>query len=147
MDDILTEGLEILDSDSVQTSDQIVKKSKKIASDSISAHKTHKNFAKKQKEAKNTSNIRFGLKQKYKENTRVGKIYNRGKPEERARHKAKIIKSLQRTAVETDLARWCKLTGSKYLNDGKVESDQEDESAFDDVDFEKFEKEYLASKQ
>ena len=48
--------------------------------------------------------------------------------------------------MDTDITRWCKLTGSNYLKTEKAVSDEEEESAFDDAYFEQFEKEYLEKK-
>lgn len=142
MDDVLTEGLEILDSDSIRTTDKVVQKSKDVANRAIKNHKIQKKFIKKQREEQNNSKVRFGLKQKYKGNTRVTEIHQRGKPAERLIHRTKILNGLKRTAVDTDLVRWCKLSGSKHLKE-EVKSEEEEESAFDDAYFAQFEKQYL----
>ena len=95
MDDILAEGLEILDSPSVKTTTEVATKSKDVARKIAQSHKTHKDFSKKIKEANRTTKARFGLKQKYKQNTKVARIYSQGKAEARAQRKQKIIQSLQ----------------------------------------------------
>jgi len=146
MDDILAEGLEILDSPSIKTTTAVATKSKDVARKLAQSHKTHKDFSKKIKEANRTTKARFGLKQKYKQNTKVAKIYSQGKAEARAQRKQKVIQSLQKCELDTDIARWCKLTGSNYLQAEKAASDEEEESAFDDAYFEQFEKEYLEKK-
>lgn len=145
MDSVLAEALEILDCDNIRTSSATVKKGKKIVEAELRKHKSQKKFLKKKIEEKQKTNVRLGLRQKYKENTKVGIIYKKGKKEERDAHKQRVLHGLRRIEAKTDIEKWCKLTGSKFLGP-KEEEEEDEESAFDDALFEKFEKEYLENR-
>lgn len=147
MDDVLAEALEILDSDSVRTSEKIIQKSRSAAESKILKHKIHKNLAKKKREERKSAKVKFGLNQKYKSNEKVAEIYKRGTKTEKTAHRERVLRGLKRTAVDTELTRWCKLSGSRYIEESEKNEEENEESAFDDAYFEKFEKEYLGNNQ
>jgi len=142
MDELLAEGLEILDSDSIRTTQETFEKSKKAALKATKAAKTHKNFKKIEKKNLADQKAKYGLNQKYKANSKVAGVVFKGKAAEREKRKRKVLQSIKKTETKTDLAKWCKLTGCQYLKP-EVESTEPEESAFDDSYFEKFEKEFL----
>ena len=95
MDDLLAEGLEILDSDSIRTTKDTFAKSKKAAQQATKASKTHKNFKKIAKKNLADQKAKYGLNQKYKGNAKVAGVVKRGKVEEREKRRQKVLQSIK----------------------------------------------------
>ena len=95
MDDLLAEGLEILDSDSICTTRETFEKSKKAALKATKAAKTHKNFKKIEKKNLADQKAKYGLKQKYKGNSKVAGVVLKGKAAEREKRKRKVLQSIK----------------------------------------------------
>lgn len=136
MDDLLAEGLEILDSDDVRTSSVTLKKSKKAVEEGIDKLKTTKKFKKQKKANEQAVKARFGLNQKYSANKKV--VETRLKKVSLEQELKRKHRVLRKNRIKTDFDIWCKITG---VTKQEVQAEPEDEeSAFDEKYFAEFEK-------
>jgi len=100
--------------------------------------KSTRKFKKNKKEQLERLKEKHGLNQKYSNKVKKIEKFDAAKKREQS------IKQLRKTDVKSDLERWCKLTGSKYLKKEKEENKEEEESTlFDDKYFEEFSKDFL----
>ncbi|CBY25065.1 unnamed protein product [Oikopleura dioica] len=129
MDDLLAEGLEILDSD-------------EAAAAQTEKHKTNKKFRKEEKANKEAASARFGLNNKYVADKKV--TARRLKKVDREKELKRKLRLLNKSKVDTDFEIWCKITG---VTKPEVQKPvEEEESAFDEEYFKQFEKEYAEKK-
>jgi len=142
MDDLLAEGLEILDSDEVRVTKLTKKKSQKAAAAQTEKHKTNKKFRKEEKANKEAASARFGLNNKYVADKKVTE--RRLKKVDREKELKRKLRLLNKSKVDTDFGIWCKITG---VTKPEVQKPiEEEESAFDEEYFKQFEKEYAEKK-
>ncbi|CAG5098715.1 Oidioi.mRNA.OKI2018_I69.XSR.g15911.t1.cds [Oikopleura dioica] len=142
MDDLLAEGLEILDCDDVRITQLTKKKSQKAAAAQTEKHKTNKKFRKQEKANKEAASARFGLNNKYVADKKIAE--KRLKKVDREKELAQKHRLVQKSRVDTDFNIWCKITG---VTKPEVQKPvEEEESAFDEEYFAQFEKEYAERK-